>query len=284
MKITKYIIMAVTCLTLASCMDDGYGTPHEDEIFFGNDTLTENNLVTIAELKAMCADEIESQGLYKFEKPTQVKVRVTANDRGGNFYTQFAAQDETGGLLIGVGRGGLYGILPQGQEILIELKDLYVGSYRKQAQIGMPYTNSKGEIGIGKIHRAIWHDHFRIIGKADASSVQPEEFDKSKMKDKAYMKANSGKLMVIKDVELTEADGKTVFAPDDGSVPLFGNAANRKIKGYSDRDVCVRTSKYAKFAHEVMPMGKVNITGIFTRYQDTWQIMIRTANDVEVIK
>ncbi len=284
MKITKYIIMAVACLTLASCMDEGYGTPNEDENFFGNDTLTENNVVTIAELKEMCADEIESQGLFKVEKPMQVKVRVTANDRGGNFYTQFAAQDNTGGILIGVGQGGLYGILPQGQEILLELKDLYVGSYRKQAQIGMPYVNNKGEIGIGKIHRAVWQEHFRLIGKADSTSIKAEEFDKSRMKDKEYMRANSGKLMVIKDVELAEADGAAVFAPDDGSVPLYGNGANRKIKGYSDREICVRTSKYAKFAHEVMPTGKVNITGVFTRYQDTWQIMLRTSKDVEVIK
>ena len=276
--------MAVACLTLASCMDEGYGTPSEEEMFFGNDTLTENNVISIADLKKMCAGEIESQGLYKVEKPMQVKVRVTANDRGGNFYTQFAAQDATGGILIGVGQGGLYGILPQGQEMLIELKDLYIGSYRKQAQIGMPYTNSKGEIGIGKIHRAVWNEHFRLIGKADASMVQPEEFDKSRLKDKDYLKENSGKLMVIRNVELAEADGKAVFAPDDGSVPLFGNAANRKIKGYSDREICVRTSKYAKFAHEVMPTGKVDITGVFTRYQDTWQIMVRTAQDINTVK
>ena len=276
--------MAVACLTLASCMDEGYGTPSEEEMFFGNDTITENNVISIADLKKMCAGEIESQGLYKVEKPMQVKVRVTANDRGGNFYTQFAAQDATGGILIGVGQGGLYGILPQGQEMLIELKDLYIGSYRKQAQIGMPYTNSKGEIGIGKIHRAVWNEHFRLIGKADASMVQPEEFDKSRLKDKDYLKENSGKLMVIRNVELAEADGKAVFAPDDGSVPLFGNAANRKIKGYSDREICVRTSKYAKFAHEVMPTGKVDITGVFTRYQDTWQIMVRTAQDINTVK
>ncbi len=48
--------------------------------------------------------------------------------------------------------------------------------------------------------------------------------------------------------------------------------------------VGVQTSKYAKFAHEVMPQGTVNITGIFTRYNDTWQIMMRTAEDIEVVK
>ena len=283
MKITKYIMMAVFCLTFASCMDDGYGTPNEDENYFGNDTLTENNIIKIADLKKMCASEIESQGLKKIEQPMKIKVRVTANDRGGNFYTQFAAQDETGGILIGVGQGGLFGILPVGQEILIDLNNLYVGSYRKQAQIGMPYTSNKGETGIGKIHRAIWNDHFKILGKADAAALNIEEFDKSQLKDKEYMKSHSGQLMIIKDVEFKDADGKVVFAPDDGSVPLFGNAANRELKGYGSRDIVVRTSKYAKFAHEIIPQGKVNVTGVFTRYQDTWQIMVRTVDDVQPI-
>ena len=283
MKITKYIIMFFACLALASCMDDGYGTPSEEENFFGNEMLTESNVITVAQLKKMCEGEIETQGLKKIEEPTQIKVRVSANDQGGNFYTQFAAEDETGGMLIGVGQGGLYGILPEGQEILLELKDLYIGSYRKQAQIGMPYTSNSGELGIGKIHRALWNNHFKLLSKP-SEALQPMEFDLSKVKDKKYLKENNGRLMILKNVELKDADGTAVFAPDDNSVPLFGNAANRAIKGVNSRELVVRTSKYAKFAHETMPTGKVNITGIFTRYNDTWQIMMRTVNDIKKVE
>lgn len=50
----------------------------------------------------------------------------------------------------------------------------------------------------------------------------------------------------------------------------------------------VRTSAYAKFANALLPEGPQNVTGIFTRYagskNDTWQILIRTADDVKVAK
>ena len=92
---------------------------------------------------------------------------------------------------------------------------------------------------------------------------------------------NCGRLMTIKDVELKDADGVKVFAPTDGSVTLQANCANREITGYNSSVIVVRTSSYADFANAVMPTGKVNITGIFTRYRNTWQILLRTVNDIQ---
>ena len=86
------------------------------------------------------------------------------------------------------------------------------------------------------------------------------------------------KLITLKNVEIAAADGKAVFAPDDGSVTLTSNCANRDIKGLNK--VVVRTSTYAKFANTVMPTGKVNITGIASRFGETWQILMRTGDDI----
>ena len=43
--------------------------------------------------------------------------------------------------------------------------------------------------------------------------------------------------------------------------------------------IVVRTSTYADFAGTVMPEGKVDIVGVFTRYRDTWQILMRQDGD-----
>ena len=56
----------------------------------------------------------------------------------GNIYNELAIQDKTGAIIISIGQSGLYGFLPIGTEILIDLKDLYIGNYGKQAQIGVP--------------------------------------------------------------------------------------------------------------------------------------------------
>ena len=75
--------------------------------------------------------------------------------------------------------------------------------------------------------------------------------------------------------------GNSRFAPDDGSVPLTANCANRNFKDISSSALVLRTSTYADFAGNVMPTGKVNVTGIFTRYRNTWQILLRTIDDIQ---
>ena len=62
------------------------------------------------------------------------------------------------------------------------------------------------------------------------------------------------------------------------------NSVNRELEDFDSRQIVVRTSTYADFAAIPLPQTKVNITGIFTRYRDTWQILIRTENDVQEVK
>ena len=94
------------------------------------------------------------------------------------------------------------------------------------------------------------------------------------------MEANAGKLMTIRRVSFLNADGKSVFAPDDGSVALTSNCANRALREYSSKNIVVRTSTYADFAQEIIPEGTKDIKGIFTRYYDTWQILLRSTDDI----
>jgi DNA/RNA endonuclease YhcR with UshA esterase domain len=92
------------------------------------------------------------------------------------------------------------------------------------------------------------------------------------------LEKDCGKLITLVGIKMKGADGKMTFAPDDGSAALIGGCVNRDIEGMSN--VLVRTSTYAKFAAMIMPTEKINITGIASRYNDTWQIMIRSINDI----
>ena len=42
----------------------------------------------------------------------------------------------------------------------------------------------------------------------------------------------------------------------------------------------MRTSTYADFANKIMETERVDITGVAARYNDTWQIMMRTEKDI----
>lgn len=285
MKRLRYIIMAMVATLMVSCMGSDYAAPglDPDNAPWGNNEITETNVVSIADLKARYASTIASNGYVKIEEDMQIKGVVTGNDYAGNIYQQIPVQDETGALVVGVSASALHGFLPEGQEILIDLKDLYIGGYGEQCQIGSVYTSpNTGKTGIGRMDRYTWQKHFRLIGEADVAKADAlaEDFDPSKLTDASYMEANAGKLMTIRRVSFLNADGKSVFAPADGSVALTSNCANRALREYSSKNIVVRTSTYADFAQEVIPEGTKDIKGIFTRYYDTWQILLRSTDDI----
>lgn len=285
MKRLRYIIMVMVATLMASCMGSDYAAPglDPDNAPWGNNEITETNVVSIADLKARYASTIASNGYVKIEEDMQIKGIVTGNDYAGNIYQQIPVQDETGALVIGVSASALHGFLPEGQEILIDLKDLYIGGYGEQCQIGSVYTSpNTGKTGIGRMDRYTWQKHFRLIGEADVAKADAlaEDFDPSKLTDASYMEANAGKLMTIRRVSFLNADGKSVFAPADGSVALTSNCANRALREYSSKNIVVRTSTYADFAQEIIPEGTKDIKGIFTRYYDTWQILLRSTDDI----
>lgn len=222
----------------------------------------------------------------------QLKVRVTGNDIQGNIYNQIAVQDESGeGLLICIQKGGLFGFLPVGQEILVNLKGLYIGIYGNNVQIGVPYTNTSGRTFPSRMNINVWNEHFKILGAADASKVVPEKFDVSKLKDVEYVKSHRGKLMTLENVEMDKADGKLAWAPEADKDAGNGVSRTVKINGKAQSLMVVRSSTYADFAAKAMPTGKVNLTGIFTvyatnpsKYGYTWQILLRSDSDIEEVK
>lgn len=290
MKKIKFIALAFLALTLGSCMGDGYADPDLTEKVpaapYGNNSLREKNVISIADLKTQFATIINSDNGYKqIEKDMMIKAVVTGNDVSGNIYNQVSVQDASGAIIIAINGSGLSGYLPVGQEILVNLKGLYIGSYKKLPQIGGVNTKlSDGSLGMGKIERAIWNEHFKILnpGEADASTVVPEEFDLTKLTDPAYMDANVGKLMTLKKVKFASANGTNVWAPDDTntSLELIDAETGKRI---SSSNLVVRNSGYSKFANEVVPKGVFDITGIFTRYNNTWQIVLRSTDDLKQV-
>lgn len=290
MKKIKFIALAFLALTLGSCMGDGYADPDLTEKVpaapYGNNSLREKNVISIADLKTQFATVINSDNGYKqIEKDMMIKAVVTGNDVSGNIYNQVSVQDASGAIIIAINGSGLSGYLPVGQEILVNLKGLYIGSYKKLPQIGGVNTKlSDGSLGMGKIERAIWNEHFKILnpGEADASTVVPEEFDLTKLTDPAYMDANVGKLMTLKKVKFASANGTNVWAPDDTntSLELIDAETGKRI---NKNNLVVRNSGYSKFANEVVPQGVFDITGIFTRYNNTWQIVLRSTDDLKSV-
>lgn len=291
MKNIKYLLMLVlACSLFTGCMDDDWDTPNAEALnkAYGNQEIAETNVITIGSLKEQYKSVINAStnSYEQITKDVQIKGRVVGNDIGGNIYNEVSIDDGTGAILICISQGGLFSYLPVGQEIVVDLKGLYIGGYGKQAEIGMPYTNAKGNSYVSRMSRILWNKHFKLTGVADASKVVAKEFDVSKCDKEDYFIANNGKLMTIKNVEFTNADGKTTFAPSEEKDAA--NSVNRGLsqngKSIPTSSIVVRTSSYADFAAKQLPTGKLNITGVFTRYRTTWQILIRDERDIQPAK
>lgn len=289
MKKIHYLLLALFCSLFTACQDGDWDVPSfSDGAPFGNNSITEEGLITIAELKADAdyKEAFENNGCVLVSKDIKIKARVTGNDLGGNIYKQFAIQDETGALIVAVNQGGLNGYLAEGQEILIDMKGLYVGGYGSTPEIGAPYNGS-----IGRMSKDIWDKHFKLLGNPDATAIEPTDF-KTICNDIFDGKNdNVGKLVVLKGVTFTIANGETKFINGISSGSNYYSVQldqfPNKGKGSSTYKVVVRTSSYADFASMILPYDtenkqkiSCNIYGIATRFNNDWQISIRKTNDI----
>ena len=277
MKIFNYIMSAFACVMLASCMGDSYDEPDLKQSPYGNNGINEENIISIPQLKEMYKTNILTSYSYaQVTEDLKIKGVVTGNDISGNIYNEVPIQDETGAIIIAVAQGGIYGYLPVGTEIIVSLKDLYVGNYGKQAEVGVPTTNSSGSTYVGRMSRMLWNDHFKITGVM--KNVEPELFaDGATGAATTWnIDADGGKLGVIKNVSIRNVTPQSVYAEPSGktSVSWYFN----EFKGTS---IMIYNSPYCDFASKVLPQGKCNITGIVKRYNNYWEIIIRDENDVE---
>ena len=272
-------------LFLASCEKTEWDiiTP-QGSTLYGNNSIDDSNILTIEQLKTKYPNVFSSTDENKLvEEDVKIKGRVTGNDIRGNIYKQFIMQDETGAIIVAVNESGMSGFLAEGQEIVLSLKGLHIGGYRQQPEIGAPYNITS----IGRMQKDVFQQHFKFTAApVDPNVIQPIDFDIN-----MDMKTHCAKLVTLRSVTFSEADGVSTFAPGDGSAAIVGGCVNRAITGYSTSKLVIRTSTYAKFAANLLPYDEVNkrprvvnITGIATRYAGTWQILIRKESDIEVVQ
>lgn len=308
MKTMKYLKLALLALVAVfattSCMDDDWKDPNSETSPYGNNSIQETNVVSIAELKNTYGpkqkDEINDT--VRIADGTQIKGIVTGNDIEGNIYSQISIQDESDkpGIIISVAQGGLSGQLQIGQEVLINVGGLYYGTYRSQPQLGVAYhDSSKDQNYPSRISRADWQNRFKVIGKPNASKIKVQVFstnpDASKGElnvadlldaDVAYKYA--GCLVTLKGVEFAMGDGKTTLAPEDEGKTL-GYGVTRYFKGYdkTNKQIGIRTSCYAEFAANLVPQGVVDVTGVLScykssaKYNHTVQLALRRFSDIK---
>lgn len=259
MKLFKNIfLLALGAVALSSCDKDYSLPPLEGYVYDGPKAN-----VTIAEVKEKVAAEQDKPAVIT--EDWVVKGFITGNDASGNIFKSIYVQDETAAISINVDQSSMDATYKLGQEVYINLKGLCLSVYGGQKQIG--------ELN-GYLYRmpiTIFEEHVKKNGYPNPENVKPvviEDF--STVNDKVEYMTN--RLVELKNVYF-ENGGKNTFAEATG----FGNENVKDAKG---NVIVVRTSNYAKFAQDKLPVGKGNLIGILGKFRDTWQLTIIKAEDI----
>lgn len=205
---------------------------------------------------------------------------VTSSDQSGNIYKTLYITDESGaGLTISVNQSDLYFDYPIGQEIVLPMQGYYVGKYNGQQQLGYPQWYaplSSWETGF--MPQSLWESLVELNGWADPerAEVQPVTVNMSDFAEKYDAETQlsyQSKLVRLEGVTFVDADGQTTYSEQSNSTP-------RMIKDKDGNLLYVYTNRFADFASNALPTGKVDIVGLLSTRGITWQLMLRDISDV----
>lgn len=278
-------LLSILCTGLLLCSTvltscENYDDPVTGNAY-GNNSIPEGRTISIAALKEKYDAFIDtSTDTYTtIEDETRIEGVIIGDDESGNIYKQLVVGDETGSIIVGVNTTGLYAFCPVGQKVVIDCKGLQIGSYRRLAQLGSTYAGK-----IGRMPEYVWKQRVRLIDEPKLFYDELKPLTVSTAADLTAIDMKQAPLLVtLKDVSFPDADGTVTYAAEEDLSNPSLSFVERDIK-YADGTKCkavAHTSIYANFADEALPQGTLNVTGILTRYNNDWQLIIRTANDIK---
>ncbi|MBF1583925.1 MAG: hypothetical protein HXO28_10885, partial [Prevotella sp.] len=110
---------------------------------------------------------------------------------------------------------------------------------------------------------------------------EPTEFASGTNATTWDLDTDGGKLGIIRNVSFKSSNSSKVtdtFADANGGAGSVSWTLNEQ----DGRKVIVYNSNFAKFANSKVPTGKVDIVGIFKRFNNQWEIVIRSLDDIKV--
>lgn len=220
--------------------------------------------ITISELRTENAAATQDVPII-ITQDQVLKAVITGNDESGNIFKKIYLQDETGAIEMEVDQSSVYNYYPVGQTVYVDLNGLSISVYGDEQQLGHPE---------GYLFRTPWEDFEKHVSKdgwANPENAKPVVIDDISTINAA---PDNYKFKLVQFTGVTfQNGGKGIFAPEDG----YGE---ENITDSHGNTIMIRTSNYASFAGNKLPEGKGNVTGILGRFRGTWQLTLRTANDV----
>ena len=191
---------------------------------------------------------------------------VTTSDEWGNNYKYINIEDETGGIQIKIDNKALYHKYCIGQRVYVKCDGLVLGDYRKLPQLGLWANGSMQPIPSFKAYLYIFPDGSPMgaLNPIEMTTIPAANNIPATMYNRR---------VILKGATFVEGGLATFSDP--------GASTSHDIKMSDGTTITLRTSNYATFASEILPVGTGDITGILTRYNNYVQIVINGLGDLE---
>ena len=267
-------IAFISLCTVMSCVkDDDYELPDNKKVLpaFAGKVVSFSDVAsrTTPTIKTYSADEA-------------IEGYVISSDEGGNFYKKIYIQneDKTQALSVALDKSGIYTEFPIGAKVQLRLKGLTTQLNNAITEVGYKiYKNEKsGRESVGSIAEAIYKTHLYDMGgeRKTLASLAKEVTSIETVKNDAHV----GQLITLKGVHFPAGVvGKTMY--DDKN--KVGTGTNYKLTDANGKSIDFRTSSFAKFKDEKVPSGTLDITGVISKFNTSWQFMISNYADIKVV-
>ena len=185
-----------------------------------------------------------------FTEDASVYGIITADEKSGNLYKAAFMQDRATGDAIELYLNAVSGVRI-GDSVRIYLKDVTYAMYNNLPQL----SNFEAD------------GHIVIL--ANNKPIEPVVTTIANINAGQHLAG----LVRLENVKFTE---QNTFA----EATTYGNRTLADPTDYS-QTVIVRTSNYANFANDSLPQGVGNLVAIATVYNSTWQLLLRSARELE---
>ncbi len=230
-----------------------------------------------------CADGIQPNATYsdvknlydgetiQIQDDLVMEGYVISSDKAGNFFSvlhfQNSPKDPTDGLQIEIDVRDSHLFFDVGQRIFIKLKGLYLGKSKGVYKVGGVFS-SFGNLSVGRLPSNTVFNHIMVSCEPNVA-IDPLEVRISEI-DTTMVNA----LISIKDIEVSETDLGQPFAVER-------EETERLLVDCEDNELALLNSSFSDFQEVLLPETRGTITGVLTRDNSKFQLIIRDLNDIQ---
>ena len=237
---------------------------------------------TIADVKAKFWNDadnyIDTIRLAENDEHVIIAGRVISSDASGNIYKNLVIQDASGALTMSINANSLYNEYRIGQEIVVDLTDMYIGKYSTLQQLGFPDYSAAYGWQATFMPLEFFKQHSQLNGLPQPSKIDTLTIDLGQL--------GNGNLEQQKFQSQLVRLNNVYF--EEGGEASFCSAhkvnTNRTLKDANGNSIIVRTSGYANYWSMKLPAESGDVVGILSTYKSSgtlqWQLLMRSPDDL----